>query len=138
MAAPIVLVLTGFLFARRQEWDAGFHILGPEAVSRPLDPQVAERVEIIVNAGEALDETLIEALPNLRLVACFSTGYAGIDVRYLRSRGIELTTAGGINAHDVADHAIALMLSWWHGIPGADQAVRRGGWRGAVGHRRSL
>jgi phosphoglycerate dehydrogenase-like enzyme len=138
MARPIVLVLTGFLFARRKDWGTGFDILGPDAISVPLEPQVAERVEIIVNAGEELDKTLIGSLPNLKLVACFSTGYAGIDVGYLRSRGIELTTAAGINAHDVADHAIALMLSWWHGIPGADRAVRHGNWRGAVGHRRSL
>jgi phosphoglycerate dehydrogenase-like enzyme len=138
MAGPIVLVLTGFLFARRKEWSAGFEVLGPDAAASHLDPQIAKRVEVIVNAGEVLDRTLIESLPNLRLIACFSTGYAGIDVPYLRSRRIELTTAAGINAHDVANHAIALMLSWWHGIPGADRAVRLGAWRGAVGHRRSL
>jgi len=138
MAAPIVLVMTGFLYDRRSEWGAGFEIMGPEAISTQLDPTIADRVEIVVNAGEAMEEAVLNSLPNLRLVACFSTGYAGIDLAYLRSRGIELTTAAGINAHDVADHAIALMLAWWHAIPRADGAVRKGMWRGALGHRRSL
>ncbi|WP_404714130.1 NAD(P)-dependent oxidoreductase [Sphingomonas sp. MMS24-J13] len=91
-----------------------------------------------VACGETLPDSLIDALPNLKLVACFSTGYAGIDLARLRARGIALTTGAGVNAHDVADHAIALFLALWHGIPAADALVRAGGWREGVVARRSL
>jgi phosphoglycerate dehydrogenase-like enzyme len=43
-----------------------------------------------------------------------------------------------VNAHDVADHAIALMLAWWHGIPLADRTVREGKWREPLTPRPSL
>jgi phosphoglycerate dehydrogenase-like enzyme len=43
-----------------------------------------------------------------------------------------------VNAHDVADHAIALFLALWHGIVPNDALVRGGGWREGVIARRSL
>ncbi|HET8695941.1 MAG TPA: NAD(P)-dependent oxidoreductase, partial [Gammaproteobacteria bacterium] len=47
-------------------------------------------------------------------------------------------TAAGVNAHDVADHAIALLLAWWHGVVRADQRVREGRWREGLTPRPSL
>jgi hydroxypyruvate reductase len=133
MARPLVLVASRFLLERRHEWDGGYELLAPEETSAARD-----RVEVVVSAGEALDAALVDALPNLKLVACFSTGYAGIDLGHLRSRGITLTSAAGVNAHDVADHAIALLLAWWHGVLRADSNVRAGQWKGSLAPRPSL
>jgi phosphoglycerate dehydrogenase-like enzyme len=133
VARPLVLVASPFLLERRQEWDDGYELLGPGEIAARGDG-----VEVVVSSGEALDPKLIEALPNLKLVACFSTGYAGIDLAHLRSRGITLTSAAGVNAHDVADHAIALLLGWWHGIPRADANVRAGKWKERLAPRPSL
>lgn len=140
MERPTVLVASRFLMSQREAWDDGYQLIGPDDLDAGL-PQSAgavARVEVIVSDGEALDSRLVENLPNLKLVACFSTGYSGIDLGLLRSRGIMLTTAGGVNAHDVADHAIALMLAWWHGITAADRRVRDGSWRGSLAPRPSL
>jgi hydroxypyruvate reductase len=138
MAIPTVLVASGFLLSRREEWDDGWRILGPDAIEAGLPADSAAEIKVIVSDGDVLEPKLVQALPNLELVACFSTGYAGIDLGHLRSRGIALTTAGGINAHDVADHAIALLLAWWHRIPTADRNVRDGSWRGRLTPRASL
>jgi hydroxypyruvate reductase len=135
---PVVLVASRFLIVRRGDWDDGYELVGPDEIAAGLPPQLAARIEVIVTGGGALDAKLVEALPKLKLVACFSTGYEGIDLAHLRSRGVTLTSAGGVNAHDVADHAIALMLAWWHGIPAADRAVREGKWREALAPRPSL
>ena len=113
-------------------------MFGPDDIAKGLSADVASRVRVIVSEGDALDSKLVDALPNLKLVACFSTGYAGIDLAGLRERGVTLTTAGGVNAHDVADHAIALLLAWWHRIPSADRNVRDGKWRGHLTPRHSL
>jgi len=134
MARRTVLVTSDFLFNRRDAWDDGYEIVRPS----DLSGATADRIEVVVCGGDALDRKLIEALPNLKLVACFSTGYEGIDLAHLRSRGITLTSAGGVNAHDVADHAMALMLAWWHNVPHADRAVRGGQWRGVLIPRASL
>lgn len=137
MQCPEVLVVAGFLIARQAEWNPGLELIAWSPQANPLAVDVAERIEVVVCAGELASE-LIDALPNLKLVACFSTGYSGIDVDRLRRRGVKLTTAAGINAHDVADHALALLLSLWHGIPAGDRAVREGGWRTPAMSRSSL
>jgi lactate dehydrogenase-like 2-hydroxyacid dehydrogenase len=138
MARPLVVVASHFLLGRRADWDDGFEIIGPDEIGTPAFDRIADRVEVIVSGGAALDRQLVDSLPNLKLVACFATGYAGIDLRHLRSRGVALTTAAGVNAHDVADHAIALMLAWWHGVPRADRAMRAGEWKKDLVPRPSL
>jgi lactate dehydrogenase-like 2-hydroxyacid dehydrogenase len=154
VARPLVLVASRFLLERRQEWDGGYELLSPEDIvaagtgggvvvgasgaGAARASGVASQVEVLVSTGDALDPRLVEALPHLKLVASFSTGYAGIDLAHLRSRGITLTSAAGVNAHDVADHAIALLLSWWHGIPRADNDVRAGKWKEGLAPRPSL
>jgi lactate dehydrogenase-like 2-hydroxyacid dehydrogenase len=88
------------------------------------------RVRAIVHAGEfVLTPDNLSALPALGLIACVSVGYDGIDVAWCRSHGIEVTHAEGLNAEDVADHAIGLMIAAWRNIPTADRIVREGRWR---------
>jgi hydroxypyruvate reductase len=133
---PRILVATSFLIERRAAWAEGFDLIEPQSISSQAG--IASGIEVIATGGDALDRNLVDSLPDLKLVACFSTGYAGIHVDHLRSRGVVLTTAAGVNAHDVADHAIALMLGWWHGIPAADRVVREGNWRESTPPRASL
>ena len=138
MSFPTVLVTSRFLMDQQAAWNDGWELLGPEDIQAGLPTEVAKRIQVLATDGEALDSSMVNALPNLKLVACFSTGYAGIDLGQLRTRGVTLTTAAGVNAHDVADHAIALMLAWWHRIPAIDRAVRDGKWRAAFQPRASL
>jgi hydroxypyruvate reductase len=133
-----VLVASSLLLDQRAEWDDGYELVTPAQLASGDSPVAAAGIDVIVTVGDALDSALVASLPRLRLVACFSTGYAGIDVAPLRARGIALTTAAGVNAHDAADHAIALLLAWWHGIPAADRAVREGHWRTNLPPRPSL
>lgn len=94
----------------------------------PLEAQADVRVMIV--AGEfALDKPLIERLPNLELIACFTSGHDGIDVAWCRARGLAVTHAPGVNSEDVADHAVGLMLASRRCILSGDHAVRSGEWR---------
>lgn len=94
-------------------------------------PPVEARTEIraLVVAGEfPLDKHLIEALPRLQLIACFTSGYDGIDVDWCRARGLPVTHAPGVNHEDVADHAMGLILAARRQIASGDRALRAGGW----------
>jgi lactate dehydrogenase-like 2-hydroxyacid dehydrogenase len=88
------------------------------------------RVRVIVHAGDfVLTPEYLSSLPALGLIACVSVGYDGVDVSWCRARGIEVTHAEGLNAEDVADHAIGLMLAAWRNLPAHDRTVREGRWR---------
>ena len=95
-------------------------------------------VRASIGAGEhAMKPEFLSTLPNLRLIACISAGYDGVDVDWCRARGIEVTHAKGINAEDVADHAIGLMIAGWRNIALGDRTLRAGKWREGVGSRPS-
>lgn len=139
LSGPAILIHSRFLAARLEDWRPGdYPFCTPDDIAGGVTPHLAQSIEVLVSGGEPLDNALVDSLPRLRLVACFSTGYAGIDLAHLRERGIALTSAGGVNAHDVADHAVALLLAWWHGIVPSDRLVREGGWRDGTPARRSL
>jgi lactate dehydrogenase-like 2-hydroxyacid dehydrogenase len=97
-------------------------------------------VRAIVEAGEVpLDHDLLAGLPNLGLIACVSVGFDGVDVPWCRARGIEVTHAPGLNADDVADHAIGAMICAYRDIVEGDRFIRAGRWQNErPRHRASL
>ena len=101
-------------------------------VARRWDLSEADRVEVqaIVHAGEhVLDPEFLLSLPRLGLIAHVSVGYDGVDVPWCRAHGIEVTHAKGLNADDVADHAMGLILASWRSIVRGDRFLRAGNWR---------
>ena len=95
----------------------------------PLPPGGESDIRAIVMGGEfPLDRALAERLPKLGLIACIGAGYDGVDVAWARGRGLEVTHAPQVNASDVADHALGLVLASRRGILVGDRALRTGGW----------
>ncbi|MES2834605.1 MAG: 2-hydroxyacid dehydrogenase [Pseudomonadota bacterium] len=93
----------------------------------PVEAQ--NEIRALVVAGEfPLDKHLIEALPRLQLIACFTSGYDGIDVDWCRARGLPVTHAPGVNHEDVADHALGLILAARRQIATGDRTLKAGGW----------
>ena len=86
-------------------------------------------IEAAVVLGEApLDTAVIERLPNLKLIACFTSGYDGIDLDWCAARGLPVTHAPAVNHEDVADHALGLILGSVRRIVDGDRTLRAGGW----------
>ena len=85
-------------------------------------------VRVIVGGGEKLDPAVVEALPNLGLIARIGSGYEAVDVPRARARGIEVSNTPRVNSEDVADHAVALLLALVRGVGEGDTLVRSGGW----------
>jgi lactate dehydrogenase-like 2-hydroxyacid dehydrogenase len=100
-------------------------------VARGWELADAERAEVraVAHAGDVLlPNDLLETLPRLGLIACVGAGYDGVDVGWCRARGIEVTNAAGLNAADVADHAIGLVIAGWRNILSGDRLIRGGAW----------
>ncbi len=54
---------------------------------------------------------VIDALPNLKLISCRSTGFNNIDLAKAHARGITVTNVPGYGEQTVAEFAFALILS---------------------------
>ena len=89
-------------------------------------------IRAIIAAGlETLDEDMIDALPDLELIALITAGYTEIDMAAAKARGIAVTNAGDINAGDVAEFAIALLLAHRREIVQNHQYMLDDGWMAA-------
>ena len=87
-------------------------------------------VRAMITAGEfAIPRDLVEQMPALGLIACFTVGYDGIDVPWATARGLEVSHARDANDEDVADHAIGLILGHRRRIVEGDRRLRAGEWR---------
>jgi lactate dehydrogenase-like 2-hydroxyacid dehydrogenase len=88
-----------------------------------------QAIEAIVYAGETkLPPDFIDALSSLKLIACVSVGYDGVNVPRARARGVEVTHASFLNADDVADHAMGLTIAAWKGILAGHDHLMAGKW----------
>ncbi|MCC7042633.1 MAG: 2-hydroxyacid dehydrogenase [Acidobacteria bacterium] len=71
---------------------------------------------------------LLDALPNLRLLASFGVGYDAIDVPLVTSRGVTLTNTPDVLNDAVAEITIGMMIALAREILPADRHVREGRW----------
>lgn len=87
-------------------------------------------IRALVVAGEfPVDKALAESLPKLGLIACFTSGYDGVDLVWAQGRGLKVSHSPGVNHDDVADHAMGLVLAAWRKILAGDGQLRAGAWR---------
>lgn len=96
-----------------------------------LDAFVAgpgQRVRVILGGGHRLEPSFVERLPNLGLIARIGSGYEAVDVPHARAHGVEVTNTPGVNAEDVADHAVALLLASVRGVVDGHLRLIEGRW----------
>jgi lactate dehydrogenase-like 2-hydroxyacid dehydrogenase len=104
----------------------------------PLQPPTADALPagaadvraLLTVGGLRTDAALMDALPALGLIACYGTGFEGVDRAAAAARGIVVTNAGDANATSVAEFALGLILASARRIVDGDRFVRGGHWRG--------
>ncbi len=93
-------------------------------------PDDLSQIEAMVVAGEfPIDKVLVGRMPRLELIACFTTGYDGVDVPWAEARGVLVTHSPSVNHEDVADHAMGLAIGAWRQLNSGDRQLRAGAWR---------
>lgn len=130
-AKPVVLIADRALArtAERLSETYEVHRLWEEADPQAYAASRGRRVRVIVAmGGQPLNPRLVEALPNLGLIACLASGYEGVDVERARSLGVEVTHSASVNHEDVADHAVALLLTAARRMVAGERWVREGRW----------
>lgn len=103
---------------------------GANAVPVPVELlEAVQDVEAIGVHFAPIGKELLDAAPNLKVIAVARTGLENIDVSEATRRGIAVVQALGRNAGAVAELQIGLMLSEARNIARADASVKNGQWR---------
>lgn len=104
---------------------------------RPLkEEELTERVKgldaILTLLTDRVDADLMDlAGPQLKIVSNYAVGFDNVDIKAATDRGIVVTNTPSDEVNEaVAEHTWALILSLARRIVEADEATRRGGYKG--------
>ena len=75
---------------------------------------------------------MLEPAVNVRFIQACGAGYDQFDLDALRSRGVRLANASGVNRNAVSDHAMALLLGLVRHIHTGRDRQRERVWRGMI------
>lgn len=105
------------------------------------DEALLAEATVLLSHSAPIDVALLDRLPACRLVVTYSTGTDHIDVAAATARGIQARGIAGYCTEDVAEHALAMILSCARRLHQLDRAYREtGAWDVTVlaPHRRRL
>lgn len=88
----------------------------------------SEIVAILTRGRGQIRRPLLEACPNLRVVARCGVGLDNIDVAVAQERGIAVERAPGSTTIAVAEHTLLLMLALARRLDTLASAVKAGNW----------
>lgn len=107
--------------------------LGELAVHATTDPdQLIERcqgAEILLTNKVVLDRSVLEQLPDLKMIAVTATGYNVVDLDAAKACGIVVCNVPVYSTRSVAQHVMAMMLEFNHRVRDHHQAIADGQWQ---------
>ena len=89
----------------------------------------SHEISAIVSSLLPVSNSLIEALPNLEIIANCAVGYDNIDLDFCKNRGIAVTNTPDVLTDDTADVAMLLMLNVLRRSVEGDAYLRAGLWQ---------
>jgi glyoxylate reductase len=98
--------------------------------ARELRARVAAKDALVCLLTDAVDRSVIDAAPALKVIANVAVGYNNVDVPYARSRGIVVTNTPDVLTESVADFTWALILALTRRVSEGERLLRGGGWKG--------
>ena len=100
----------------------------PNAAEVAALAKAVDAVAILSRQGPVTAEVM-DAAPNLQIVARHGVGVDDVDLAEAARRGIVVTRAPGSNTVAVAEHTLALILALAKRLPTFSAQIARGGWR---------
>ena len=97
------------------------------------DAALKARIQVILTRSNyTVPASLLDELPNVKVIATSGVGYDGIPLAQAQARGIVVTNTPGVLDAAVSELALGLLLALLRNIPGADSFVRAGHWRQGI------
>lgn len=91
--------------------------------------KVKDKHALCCGADEVIDTEVMDAAPNLKIIARFGVGYDNVDVEAATKRGILVTNTPGVLTEAVAEMTWCLVLSLSRHVVQADAFTRRGSFK---------
>jgi D-3-phosphoglycerate dehydrogenase / 2-oxoglutarate reductase len=107
------------------------HDVTIRTLNRPSPKELAEAMpgaHAALIGSEVVDEPLLAASPDLRIVSRFGVGYDTVDVAACTRRGVVVSITAGGNDLSVAEHTLMLLLAVARRTVEMDAAARAGRW----------
>ena len=95
-----------------------------------LRARVADKDALISLLTDAVDRSVVDAAPSLKVIANVAVGFNNIDIPYALSRGVVVTHTPDVLTESVADFTWALILAVTRRLAEGERVVRRGAWTG--------
>jgi glyoxylate reductase len=95
-----------------------------------LREKVRGKAGLICVLTDRIDDALLDAAADLRIVANIAVGYDNIDVRAAAQRGVAVTNTPDVLTEATAELTWALILTAARRIGEGERLIRRGAWKG--------
>jgi glyoxylate reductase len=110
----------------RTRADVDLHT-GERPLTRPdLVARLSGKQGLVCLITDTIDADLLEACPDLRVVANVAVGYNNVDVAAATRRGVVVTNTPDVLTETTADFAWTLLMATARRLPEADRYVRDG------------
>lgn len=107
---------------------AGFEVRFLESQDPNAIAEGARDAQALLVGYAPITASLIERLPELRMISLMSMGFDNIDIDAATNRGIWVSNLPGVATEEVATHALALTLALVRNIPFYERSLPSGGW----------
>jgi glyoxylate reductase len=95
-----------------------------------LRQRIADKDALVAVITDEIDRALLDAAPNLKVVANIAVGYNNVDIGYAHARGVVVTNTPDVLTESVADFTWALILAITRRLAEGERLVRRAEWKG--------
>lgn len=90
-----------------------------------LDKDLSIFDSVITSYKFRVSRLLIDKLDNCKSIVCASVGYDNVDYQYAFEKGIRVFNVPDYGTNDVADHTMALLLSYARRITAYDSYIKK-------------
>ncbi len=114
-------------FFERSRADGRFDVIHkPVRTEEELHAVIGDASVLVTRAYNKVSRRVIEAAPNLKLIAQGTSGIDNIDAGAVRERGIKVIHMPGVNADAVAELVLGFMISMTRTVPFYTREVVQG------------